>query len=143
MSLVCPISERKIDENTARLNALMTVAFVLVFLLTPYQWVMALVAADFLLRRIGNGRFSYISRISNMTTGVLRVRKVHINAGPKLFAANVGFMLSTLSLLLYYAHVENLSFILAGILAFFALLEGAFNVCVACYLYPLVSKYVS
>ena len=143
MSLVCPISENYIDNNTARLNALFALGIVLAFILTPFKWIIFIGASDFLLRRILNGRFSYISRLSNYTTGVFGLRRNQINAGPKLFAANVGFVLSLFAGLFYYADIHSVAYILAGALAFFTILEGFLNICVACLLYPFVSKYIA
>ena len=140
MSLVCPISDTYIDENIARLNAFITFGLVLTFLFTPFKWIIFLIAGDFLLRRILQGKFSVISRISFLTTGALALKKVNINAGPKLFAANVGFALSILAALFYFTGIPYLSYALAGILAFFTLLESIFNICAACILYPFVSK---
>jgi hypothetical protein len=143
MSLVCPISDNYVDENTARLNALFTLAVVLIFFLTPYKWIIFLLATDFLLRRILKGRYSVISGISNLTRGILSLKKVMINAGPKLFAANVGLMLCILAGVSYYAGLTYVSYALAGTLAFFTFLESFFNICAACILYPFVSKYLS
>jgi hypothetical protein len=143
MSLVCPISDKYIDENTARLNAFFAFTIILIFFLTPYKWVLFLLVADFLSRRILQGRYSVITRISILTTGALSLKKIRINAGPKLFAANVGFMLSLLAALFYYAGLPSVSYVLAGTLAFFTFLESVFNICAACILYPLVSRYLS
>lgn len=143
MSLVCPISDNYIDENIARMNAFFTFGLVLIFLLTPFKWIIFLLAADFLLRRILQGKFSVVSRISNLTTGALALKKVSINAGPKMFAANVGFALSILAALFYFTGLHYVSYALAGTLAFFTMLESVFNICAACILYPFVSKYLS
>lgn len=143
MSLVCPISDNYIDENIARLNAFITFGLVLTFLFTPFKWIIFLLAADFLLRRILHGRYSVVSRISLLTTGALSLKKVSINAGPKLFAANVGFALSILAALFYFTGLPVVSYAIAGTLAFFTLLESAFNICAACILYPFVSRYLS
>ena len=143
MSLICPISDRYVDENTARLNAFFAFTLVLIFFLTPFKWIIFLLSADFLLRRILQGRYSVISRISLLTTGALALKKIRINAGPKLFAANVGFMLSLLAGAFYFAGLPYVSYVLAGTLAFFTFLESAFNICAACILYPFVSRYLS
>jgi hypothetical protein len=143
MSLVCPISENYIDENIARLNASITLLFVLTFLFTPVKWIIFLILVDYILRRVINGKFSYVSRISRFTTGILGFKKVSINAGPKLFAANVGLFLSFLIALFYYTGLVNVSYALGGILAFFTLLESFFNICAACLLYPFVSRFIS
>ena len=143
MSLLCPISDKYVDENTARLNAFFAFTLTLIFFLTPYKWIIFLLSADFFLRRILEGRFSYLSRISVLTTGVLSLKKVNINAGPKLFAANVGLMLSLLAGVFFYAGLPIVSYFLAGTLAFFTFLESTLNICAACILYPFVSRYIS
>jgi hypothetical protein len=143
MSLVCPISERNIDENIARLNAWITFLVVLTFIFSPFKWIIFLILVDFLLRRIQNGQYSYVSMVSRFTSGVLGFRKVKINAGPKLFAANVGLVFSVLIASFYYAGLVNVSYSIAGILAFFTFLESAFNICAACILYPFVSRFLA
>jgi hypothetical protein len=143
MSLVCPISENYIDENIARLNASITLLIVLFFLFTPFKWIIFLALIDFLLRRVLDGRYSYISWISRFTTGALGLKKISINAGPKLFAANVGFALTVLMVLFYYTGITSVAYSLGGILAFFTILESFFNICAACILYPFVSKFIS
>jgi hypothetical protein len=142
MSLVCPISNNNIDENVARLNASITLLLVLVFLLTPFKWIIFFIGIDFILRRIEGGKFSLIARTSRATTGALGFRKISINAGPKLFAANIGFLFSILIAGFYYGGLVNVSYVIAGILAFFTIMESVFNICAACILYPLVSKFM-
>lgn len=124
------------------MNALLTLVIILGFLLTPFKWIIFLAAADFLLRRIIRGRFSFISRISHLTTGVLGLKRISINAGPKLFAANVGFLLSLTAGLFYFTGLHGAAYALAGTLAFFTLLESFFNICVACILYPAVARFL-
>jgi hypothetical protein len=143
MSLACPISVHYINENTARFNAFLTLSLLLVFLLTPFKWVLFLVVLDFLLRRILNGRFSFVSRISNWAVAILGFRRIQINAGPKLFAANVGFLLSLAALLFLISGLHTVSYVLAGTLVFFTFLESVLNYCVACVLYPFVSRYLA
>ncbi|MEZ4565748.1 MAG: DUF4395 family protein [Desulfobacterales bacterium] len=62
------------------------------------------------------------------------------NAGPKLFAARVGFVFCFLIALLYFTGVTELSRVVAAMLIFFALLEAAFGFCVACRMYPLYAR---
>jgi hypothetical protein len=59
-----------------------------------------------------------------------------INAGPKIFAARVGLILSASGAIALLMGNLPLAMIFAGVLSFFAFLESAFNYCVACKLYP-------
>jgi len=143
MSLVCPISNNYIDENVARLNASFTLLLVLIFMFTPFKWIIFFLGIDFLLRRIEGGKYSLIARTSRLTTGALGFKKVSINAGPKLFAANVGFLFAILIAGFYYSGLHSVSFGIAGVLVFFTLLESVFNICAACILYPFVSRFIN
>ena len=109
----------------------------------PSQKVDSLLVIDFLLRRSLHGRYSFISRISKLTTDILGLKKISINAGPKLFAANMGFLMSVSVVVLYYSGLLIASYVMAGALVFFTILESIFNFCVACVFYPFVSKYIA
>ncbi len=122
------------------MNALFTVLLSILILFTHYNWIIGLLAADFALRIIYEGRFNPISRINTLILKSFRVMPVKINAGPKLFAARVGFSLSVLSGILVLSRTGFLAYIPLYILAFFAFLEGAFNFCVACKLYPVLFR---
>ena len=63
-----------------------------------------------------------------------------INAGPKIFAARIGLVLSSLVILTFILNVNWLAFVLTGILGLFSFLEGTLGLCIACVIYPFVYK---
>jgi hypothetical protein len=61
-----------------------------------------------------------------------------INAGPKIFAARVGLILSLLGSILLFSVSFEAALVVFSILGFFSFMEFALNYCVACKLYPYV-----
>jgi len=83
----CPISDRKINERVARVNAAFTVLFLIVFAYTGSFWFMAFMVADFLLRGTSLAQYSLVGITSKQIVKILPLEVQLINAGPKLFAA--------------------------------------------------------
>ncbi len=136
MTDVCPVNERKINAYVARLNALLTFGILAVYLFFPNEWLLAFLIADFLLRIMMQGKFSPLSNLNRLMLSSLQVKPNFINAAPKEFAAKIGFGLSLLVLGLYLTGFVQSAMLVAGIIVFFAFLESAFGICVACKLYP-------
>lgn len=135
---ICPISDRKINERVARLNGLFTVSLVILFIFTNQWFIPAFLAIDFLLRSGRLFQFSPIGFASRNIMKLLSVEKLLINAGPKIFAARIGFVMSIAILITLLAGWKLLALSLAGILGLFSFLEAAFGFCVACEIYPYV-----
>jgi len=133
---LCPISDKTIDEYTVRIAAILTVLVITAYLLTGILLLMLLLAIDFLLRAIPMAQYSPLALISRGLTQLLQVGKQPINAGPKILAARVGFIITALVVVTHELSWENAPLILAAILGLFSFLEGAFGLCVACKIYP-------
>ncbi len=140
MNEYCPILPEKVDEHTTRLNALFTVGLVSVFLFSPYKWALFLLMGDFLLRSYWKGRFSPVKKGNRLILKIFNVKPSLINAGPKIFAARLGLMFCILSSMFFLAGFFKVAVAIAGLLGFFALLEGAFGICVACKVYPYLFR---
>lgn len=137
----CPISDNKINERVARLNAIFTVLLLLSFVLTLNIFIIIFLSIDFLLRSTNYSKYSLIGISSRSILSNLPVKPNYINAGPKIFAARIGFVFSALIILSFLLSLNILPFILLGILGIFSFLEGAFGICVACEIYPFVYKF--
>lgn len=138
----CPVSDLRINERVARLNAAFTVLLLLVFVVTGNIIPVAILALDFFLRAFEFSRYSPFTLSSKQLVRVFRLSKNLINAGPKLFAARIGLLFSVgiLASELFALHTAALS--LTAILALFSFLESAFGICVACEIYPFVYRTV-
>lgn len=142
MVQVCPINERKVNEKVVRSNAFLTLGLLLIFVLRPEILLLIIIAVDFLLRVLFEGKYSFLSKISKFVTRSLEMKANYINAGPKVFAAKIGLILTLASGLLLMLGIVKIALIIAGLIIFFAFLEGAFGICIACKLYPFYNKYI-
>lgn len=138
----CPISYKKIDENVARLNGLLTVLLLVVYLLSSSLIPVFLLIVDFLARGFEKPAWSVLARISKALLAVLKFQPRPVNAGPKLFAARIGLLFSVLVVLTALPGWSLISMVIAVVFGICAFLEGAFGFCVACKLYPLLFKLI-
>jgi hypothetical protein len=93
---ICPISNRITNEQVARVNAGLTLLVILGFIITSQIWLIGLLAIDFLFRGLELTGYSPVYFTSKGISGMLGLHQKPINAGPKIFAARIGFMFSTL-----------------------------------------------
>ncbi len=136
----CPVSEQKINERVARLNAIFTVLLLLTFAFSQHVILVVFLVIDFFIRAIDFPKFSPIAISSKNIIRYLPVKPQHINAGPKIFAARVGLVLSSLIVVSFLLSFGTFTIILSGILGLFSFLEGVFGLCVACKIYPVLYK---
>lgn len=136
MQKFCPISNQQIDENVARTNAFFTIVLALLFVLLNQWLALLFLAVDFFIRGFINGNYSLLLMASKKVVRTFGFTKRLINSGPKIFAAQVGTLLTGLALLLFGFECHLICKVLASLVAFFALLECALAYCVACNIYP-------
>ena len=136
----CPISDKTIDENIARCNAVFTVALLIVFAFTQNIIPLLFLAVDFLMRAADLSSFSLLRISSQGLVRYLSLKKNPINAGPKLFAARLGFIMvfaTTIAVILNYG---SLALVLAAMLGLLSFLEASIGFCLACKIYPFLYK---
>jgi hypothetical protein len=136
MAESCPISFEQIDERVARINGTLTVLSMAVFLLTPFKAIVLILGADLFIRGFLKPSSSFYSFFSRKILQVLNVTPVMVNAGPKIFAAKIGFIFCCIIFLFHFLSMPTVCFIFGSMLLFFAFLEAAFGFCVACQLHP-------
>lgn len=139
---LCPISDKKIKESVARFNASFTVLLLIIFVITQSILPLLFLFIDFLLRSTEYSKYSLIGFFSKSIVKYLSLNHNLINAGPKIFAARIGSILSSLIILTFFLGFYLPAFALAGILGLFSFLEAAFGLCVACEIYPLIYKFL-
>jgi hypothetical protein len=137
---LCPISDKKINERVARINGAFTVLLLIVSALTISIIPVIFLAADFFLRASDYSKYSLIGISSRGIVTYFGLNTNIINAGPKIFAARLGFILSSLIIILFAFNAYLPAFTLAGVLGLFSFLEATFGICVACEIYPYVYR---
>jgi hypothetical protein len=97
-------------------------------------------ATDFALRGFGGRRWSPVARLSRSLLAILRLAPRRTNAGPKAFAAKLGFGFSVVVALAFFFGQETLG-VAAGVpFALCAILEGTLGFCVGCRMYQVSQR---
>jgi hypothetical protein len=141
-NLLCPISVRRIDNHVARWNAVFTLMFLSVFVISGNILPVVFLLLDFILRSGRFSRMSPIAFISKTTLRVLEIQPNVINAGPKIFAVRIGIIFNVLIILFWFIQLYSMAFFFTGIFGLCAFLESVFDYCVACRIYPFVFRFV-
>ncbi len=92
MDTMCPISLTRVNEKVVRINAVLAVISIAVFLWTPFKWAVPILAVDLFIRGFFDPSYSLYSRISKALLGMFNTEPLMVDAGPKIFAAKLGFM---------------------------------------------------
>jgi hypothetical protein len=137
---ICPVSEKRVNERTARLTALFTVLLLLSAGLSGSIIPVVFLAIDFYLRAFGFQKYSILGFISRNLVTVFKFNENLINAGPKIFAARIGFVFTIIILSAGVAGLNIAAFSAGTILTVFSFLEAVFGICVACEIYPLLYR---
>ncbi|CAK8718473.1 DUF4395 domain-containing protein [Candidatus Electrothrix aarhusensis] len=138
MNLMCPVSFKQINENAVRINAALAFLSILFFLITPYKWVILIIAGDFFIRGFLNPQYSLFANISKKILPLLKVKPIMVDAGPKIFAAKIGFLFCCLLTVSWIFSFGRTALIAGAIFMTCAALEAVFKFCVACQIYPLI-----
>jgi len=137
MFRACPISNDTLDERAARLCALIVLVPLGLSMALASPWPALLLAADFAVRGFGGRRWSPVASLSRSLVMILGLAPRPTNAGPKAFAAKLGFAFSVAVALAFLLGQKSLG-LAAGIpFALCAVLEGALGFCVGCRIYQV------
>ncbi|MGN6611925.1 MAG: DUF4395 domain-containing protein [Angustibacter sp.] len=133
---------RTVDDVTVRLIAGEVLVLSVLALVTGQAWVLALLAVDFTVRAAFGPVLSPLARLAAV---VLRPR---VSAAPrptpgppKRFAAAIGAVLTLAATAAFYAAGwPTVTWVIAGGMVAFPLLEAAFGVCVGCIAFALLMR---
>ena len=125
----------QVNQAMVRSNALLTIIITAAALVTGLWSLMALLAADFVVRGFSNPRLSPLSMLSSRLVSILPFTHKSIYFPPKQFAARVGMVFSTASALLLFAELPGTAVLVMGTLIVFASMECFLNICMGCIVY--------
>lgn len=134
-NLVCPISEQRVNEQVTRLNAMFAIGIVIMAFVMNSVALFVFMMADFFIRAFTELKFSPISFVSHYLSNTLNLPVKMIDKAPKVFAARLGFLMTTVISALFVLNLSLASIIISGFLIFFASLEFVFAICVGCMIY--------
>jgi len=135
---MCPISLKQINERAVQINAALAILFMALFFFTPYKWLILILSIDFLIRGFFSPSYSFFGAISRTILRIFKIKPLLVNAGPKIFAAKIGFIFCCLIGVFYLLDYQAISHTIGYIFIFFASLEAVFRFCVACKIYPFI-----
>lgn len=134
-NLVCPISEQRVNEQVTRLNAMFAIGIVILAFVMNSVALFVFMMADFFIRAFTDLKFSPISFVSHSLSNALNLPVKMIDKAPKVFAARLGFLMTTVISALFVLNLSLASIFISGFLIFFASLEFVFAICVGCLIY--------
>jgi hypothetical protein len=129
-----------VNERAVQINAALAILSIILFFYTPYKWLIFVLSIDFLIRGFFNPSYSLYSAVSKTILRILKTKPIMVNAGPKIFAAKIGFIFCCLIAVFYFLNCQAISLVVGSVFVFFAALEAIFRVCIACKVYPFIHK---
>jgi hypothetical protein len=136
--LICPVSPERVDENRVRVTALGVVFTMGTFFVTGSPLFPAMLVVDFIIRAFTRLNYSPLSYVAHHFVKVIGTQPVLIDKAPKVFAARIGFILTSVTTLGALLHWPLLAYISGSVLVLFAFLECGLNFCAGCWLYTFV-----
>jgi len=144
MNKVCPISYNVVNEQQTKINAIIVSFVLLLFILTSYNVLIAFLAIDFFVRGFfQNKKRSLINAVSFSIIDKFSLSGKKINAGPKIFAAKLGFIFSISAFSFSLIGLNVLALYFSIVFFICAFLEASVGYCVACKLYPYYKALIS
>ncbi len=134
----CPISGYEVDEKIARANAFIVFMSTLLINFTHVKWLAFVLCIDYFLKGFVGMKYSPLGGISRMLLHRFHIKPFFINAGPKIFAAKIGFVCS-LFISIFYLSAHPTAMMVVGIMLMgCSFLESFFNFCVGCKMYTVI-----
>jgi hypothetical protein len=137
----CPIDNISVNENKVRLIGLQVFLLSIAYLLIPHWIIPAFLLGDFFLRSFKLGKFSPTGMLSDLVIRKLRIKNKPIDQAPKVFAAQIGFVIADILFIVSVLGLISLSYYIDGILVLFSFLESVLGFCAGCYLYSFLKRF--
>ena len=134
-NLVCPISDQRVNEQVTRFNAMFTIGIIVLAFVMNSVSLFVFLMADFFIRAFTEIKFSPLNYASYHLSNAFHFPVRMIDKAPKIFAARLGLLMTTVIAVLFFMSWKISSIVVAGILIFFASLEFLFAICVGCMIY--------
>jgi len=140
MAHTCPIDGTLINEPTVRVVASLIAINTALGIYFQSPFIFLFLAFDFFTRGMNNKQWSLFRYISIKIVTVLNIKEKFIDSGGKIFAAKIGFIISTVLLLASILNGLTVIFYLGVVLVLFSTLESVLAYCVGCKIYTFYIK---
>lgn len=136
--LICPVSPDRVDENRVRVTALGVIVGIGGFFITGHVLFPAFLVVDFYIRAFTRLSYSPLGYLAHLFVLLMDTRPVLIDKAPKVFAARIGFILTSATTLGALLGMPFLAYVTGSVLVLFAFLECGLNFCMGCWVYTVV-----
>lgn len=137
-NIICPVSDKRVNESVVRLTALMIVFLTGLFLIVPNPFIPLYLIFDFYIRAFTKSKFSPLSWFASQLVIFFKLPKHMIDKAPKIFAARIGLVFSIFMLAFTLFSLTNVAIVIASVLVLFAFLECGINFCAGCWVYTYI-----
>jgi len=138
MSLSCPVSDKQLNEKSIRIGAGLVLFLAVSAIILHNILIFFILAVDFFIRGFIPHSISPVSFLSKFIGMIFNFNPTWVNAGPKIFAAKIGFLFCLTVSILYFKNLYLPGDIVASVLCLCAGLESFFGVCLGCHFYTIV-----
>jgi hypothetical protein len=136
-NIACPISTERISDQIPRVNALLAILLLILYVIIESWVIPAFLVFDFFARGYLNGKWSLLAKASVRISDWLPSKGKQIDKAPKIFAARLGFAFTVSILAAQILEFTLFANAISGMLILFAGLECVFNFCLGCWVYTL------
>jgi Domain of unknown function (DUF4395) len=140
MNPTCPISDKRLNEISIRIGAGFVLFLAVLAIVFHNILIVILLGVDFFIRGFTRYPISPVSSASRFVTNVFSFKPNGVNAGPKIFAAKIGFLFCLTISILYFNRAHLFGDMVGVVLCGCAGLESFFGVCLGCHFYTRVLK---
>ena len=134
-NIVCPISNKKIDDNINRLAVFIDVLLLVGYLFTGSPYFVAIIVFDYSIKAFDLAKYSPLNWIATKIARIINLPTKLVDHAPKLFAVRVGLLTASISLIFYLIGMPTVSYIVAIVLLTFTTMDSVLNICVGCLMY--------
>jgi len=136
----CPITPDLVDSSLTRIFSIFTFSIIVIYVFTPFKWLMFWPTIEFAIRVFGGIKYSPTCLLIKAGLDISHVVTKKVNAGPKRFAAKIGLLFTLLMSLSFVLDWPILSMVF-GIISLIAVgAEAVLGFCVACFMYNYLKK---
>jgi Domain of unknown function (DUF4395) len=140
MNPICPISDKRLNEVSVRFGAGFVLFLAVFAIIFHHILIFILLGIDFFIRGFTRYPISPVSWISRFVINIFSFKPNWVNAGPKIFAAKIGFLFCLTISILYFSKAYFTGDMVGVVLCGCAGLESFFGVCLGCHFYTMVLK---
>jgi hypothetical protein len=139
--LDCPVDFIPINENRARMVALLVLILVVLCFDTVNWLIAAFLFVDFTLRSFNLNAYSPLAIIARVLIKLLQIKNKPVDRAPKRFAAFIGLSFMLMILLALLTGFIITAKVLLVVLMVFAALESIAGFCAGCYVYTYLKRF--